>query len=633
MKKILTILLFLIASIQVNATTYYYATPANGGNDSNNGLSTSTPFATIYKASTVLANGDVLQQHGSGTWTEANTCYFNNIKWYGIDTVNSVINLTSTAAYSIYFWTGDFNANPIEIRNIKFDGNLIANRGFYIWKKNDVYIHNCSFSNFITTALAFTNTTNPQIWATGLRFEDNVIYNSSLYTNMNSSAFSIIGQENYTIKRCNMSSYNRTGNTSGALIKLNYTRAGVIDSNELHVFGHNDGLGWQFAIESWNASGGDVITNNRIEGVVDLTGGPSSAYEYQTIIKHNDIGFLVPQSVHRHAIYIEGSSHDVLIDSNQITNVTMGIVIYTNAQHNSHDITISHNLITGIGSGVGNTYCYGIRQGGTTGYLMDNYDIYNNVIIGLTGSVAEVTSGIQLPLGGTVTDWNISNNVIMNFLHAPIRTTSSTGTIDRLSIQNNDFYQTGNANNPSFVGLIPTNVTNLNNLKVDPLFAGSRDFTLQSASQLIDAGLDVGYPYNYTAPDIGVYEYYIEFPAVPATMSINNPSNVTVDLIYLIGTVINDGGGTISARGICYATTPNPTTANNTFVASSGVGSFIQKIQGLKSSTVYYLRSYQINEAGTAYSSQIAVRTSYSSNARYRGTTYKSIHGQYLLVK
>ncbi len=48
---------------------------------------------------------------------------------------------------------------------------------------------------------------------------------------------------------------------------------------------------------------------------------------------------------------------------------------------------------------------------------------------------------------------------------------------------------------------------NLNN--VNPLFVniGQADFHLQSTSPCIDAGTDVGLPYNGTAPDLGCYEY------------------------------------------------------------------------------------------------------------------------------
>jgi len=47
----------------------------------------------------------------------------------------------------------------------------------------------------------------------------------------------------------------------------------------------------------------------------------------------------------------------------------------------------------------------------------------------------------------------------------------------------------------------------LNN--VDPLFVNPSqgDFHLQAGSPCIDAGIDVGLPYNGAAPDMGCYEY------------------------------------------------------------------------------------------------------------------------------
>jgi uncharacterized protein (TIGR02145 family) len=70
------------------------------------------------------------------------------------------------------------------------------------------------------------------------------------------------------------------------------------------------------------------------------------------------------------------------------------------------------------------------------------------------------------------------------------------------------------------------------------------------------------------------------------------------------GNVTSDGGDPVSARGICYATTLNPTTADNTLADVSGTGSFTSGLTGLTPSTTYYLRAYATNTAGTAYGQQ-----------------------------
>jgi formylglycine-generating enzyme required for sulfatase activity len=75
------------------------------------------------------------------------------------------------------------------------------------------------------------------------------------------------------------------------------------------------------------------------------------------------------------------------------------------------------------------------------------------------------------------------------------------------------------------------------------------------------------------------------------------------------GNVISDGGSAITARGVCYATTTNPTTANSTVANGSGTGMFTANISGLTVLTAYYVRAYASNSAGTTYGNQISFTT------------------------
>jgi hypothetical protein len=76
------------------------------------------------------------------------------------------------------------------------------------------------------------------------------------------------------------------------------------------------------------------------------------------------------------------------------------------------------------------------------------------------------------------------------------------------------------------------------------------------------------------------------------------------------GNINYDGGGTITARGVCWGTTANPTTSNLRTTDGTGVGVFTSKIEGLTAGTTYHLRAYATNSLGTAYGSDIAFSTS-----------------------
>lgn len=97
-------------------------------------------------------------------------------------------------------------------------------------------------------------------------------------------------------------------------------------------------------------------------------------------------------------------------------------------------------------------------------------------------------------------------------------------------------------------------------------------------------------------------------PDLPILLT-NEPSSISVSEATLGGNITDNGGGEITARGICWATTENPTIVNNKTTDGTGGGSFISKLIGLRSGEVYYARAYATNKGGTAYGNQIVFLT------------------------
>lgn len=75
------------------------------------------------------------------------------------------------------------------------------------------------------------------------------------------------------------------------------------------------------------------------------------------------------------------------------------------------------------------------------------------------------------------------------------------------------------------------------------------------------------------------------------------------------GTVLDDGGASVTARGIVWSTTQNPTLSNNSTNDGSGTGSFVSSLTDLNPVTTYYVRAYATNSAGTAYGQQVSFAT------------------------
>ncbi len=75
------------------------------------------------------------------------------------------------------------------------------------------------------------------------------------------------------------------------------------------------------------------------------------------------------------------------------------------------------------------------------------------------------------------------------------------------------------------------------------------------------------------------------------------------------GNVTSDGGTNVTARGVCWSTSTNPTSAGSHTSDGTGTGTFISNLTGLNSSTTYYLRAYATNSIGTSYGSQLSFTT------------------------
>jgi hypothetical protein len=91
-------------------------------------------------------------------------------------------------------------------------------------------------------------------------------------------------------------------------------------------------------------------------------------------------------------------------------------------------------------------------------------------------------------------------------------------------------------------------------------------------------------------------------PVISATAAV---TDLTATTATSGGTVDADKGFSVTARGVCWSTTTNPTIADNKTVDGTGVGTFTSAITGLASGTTYYVRSYATNSIGTTYGPEI----------------------------
>jgi hypothetical protein len=94
-----------------------------------------------------------------------------------------------------------------------------------------------------------------------------------------------------------------------------------------------------------------------------------------------------------------------------------------------------------------------------------------------------------------------------------------------------------------------------------------------------------------------------------ASLTTNSATSITNSSAVLGGNISDDGNATVTDRGICYATTQNPTTTSNKLSIGNGKGAFSNTITGLTANTTYYVRAYAVNSQGIAYGNQISFAT------------------------
>jgi len=75
------------------------------------------------------------------------------------------------------------------------------------------------------------------------------------------------------------------------------------------------------------------------------------------------------------------------------------------------------------------------------------------------------------------------------------------------------------------------------------------------------------------------------------------------------GTIVTDGGEDITAKGVCWSTSTNPTVADSKTSDGTGSANFTSNIVGLSEGTTYYVRAYSTNEVGTAYGNELTFTT------------------------
>lgn len=123
-----------------------------------------------------------------------------------------------------------------------------------------------------------------------------------------------------------------------------------------------------------------------------------------------------------------------------------------------------------------------------------------------------------------------------------------------------------------------------------------------------------------TSPSYTTGNFYTASTSVPGTDTLfsidGNPGPLTSPVTNIALTtatgnaeIFTDGGSTITERGVCWATSTVPTTANFKQSTTGTIGVYSVSMTGLAINTLYYVRAYYINGLGTTYGTEVSFTT------------------------
>jgi uncharacterized protein (TIGR02145 family) len=115
-----------------------------------------------------------------------------------------------------------------------------------------------------------------------------------------------------------------------------------------------------------------------------------------------------------------------------------------------------------------------------------------------------------------------------------------------------------------------------------------------------------------------------EVKVLPVIIS-NTVTNITISTATAGGNIRSDGCAPITARGVCWGTSPNPTIADNKTTDGTGAGVFTSSITGLTPNTSYHLRAYATNSVGTSYGNDLIFKSYTGTLTDIDGNVYYTV--------
>jgi len=488
--------------------TFYISTT---GNDTTGNGSLSSPWKTLFKAtSTVSSIGDIIHVN-AGTYTETQQCNLKvGVNLEGDGMASTIIKSSLTGDWSnlLSLESGSVTNGNQTISGITFDGQYVSESSFKTWVgiwvtlRNNVVIKDCSIINFYDRGAIFNGNGNnsstipvdPKVYTTG-----NKVTNCTFTNTARNSAGYIAGQLNVggtlgmEISGNTMVQTQRVAGKNGELIKYwgsGYNPGLRILNNTLKKLNftsnqYNGSGDWNFAIELFNNSGLEIAGNN-IQGSIDINYNRKGNYAYSVWIHDNVSDHNPFNQREEDGIVFEFETADAIVENNKFINQAIGITFNMRTPTNNGgynnpmpvggysactNIIIRNNLFANLYSSYSYGNCCGsagiqfYTEGETKDAYVRNLQISNNTFVNLTGHATNTGIDLTHFINGTsprADSITIDKNIFVGFTDTYLLGGGSKMT--NIATTNNDIWQCGNNNAPSWTGTL----TNTGNTSVNP---------------------------------------------------------------------------------------------------------------------------------------------------------------------
>lgn len=531
-----------------SAATTFYVSPT--GSDVANGSSTS-PWKTLrYAVTKTPANLDYTIMLAAGTFVENGLVEVPlgvNIIGAGIDktilkAASSFYYYPTSPAYStdrFLVSLNEYNQLPgnqlISGFTIDGDGKKLHG-GIYVRHRNNVTIDAVKVQN--------TNFTGIWLWDV----QSSKLTNSQLINCSWGSSSYCVGALNLgNLDHVEISNINVNENTGYGIKAIGPSGGNNIFNTTIHDSRvsvsptglWNNGTAPNIAIELWQINlVGCQIYNSYVDNTISLVNSnaiPSTGIQTMRV-HHNTLDMETRAKGAGYAI--ELTIHDAEVDHNYFLKGSYGMANWSNPMKNW---AIHHNIFYALQG----TYPGEIVRSQWGG--LHNVKLYNNTVE-FTGTK---TMNVIGAYGGTSDNIDIKNNLFINnntsysYYQNQLVHLENGAVVNTLTVKNNSLYKLP-------IGTVIG--TYSNNLTSDPLITltGARPdpyYMPKAGSPLLNQGLNVGYTFIGTAPDIGAFEsggtIINALPQVSISSPVNN-TKLTAGSSVTITANATDSDGTIS---------------------------------------------------------------------------------------